>query len=176
MIDKEKIKNFFIYTGIIIVLVLALVQTSKFMRDTSNYIDESIRYQEWKKFEKEFEKEMERFGVEHFKKSQLWKEQEKKNPLPLELRRERFISERQILGLHKKYLTDMEFTAFCILYREMQERQLNAKEVELMMYFILKVTHYATPEEKKIFEEGQELSKKMENHVAPSEPPTEDKK
>ncbi|MCX6578560.1 MAG: hypothetical protein NT166_00065, partial [Candidatus Aminicenantes bacterium] len=81
-----------------------------------------------------------------------------------------------IIGFHKKYLTAMEFTAFCILYRDMQERQLNAKEVELMMYFILKVTHFATPEEMKIFEEGQELSKKIEKHIAPNDPPTDDKK
>jgi hypothetical protein len=29
----------------------------------------------------------------------------------------------------------------------------------------LKVTYYATPDEKKIFEEGQELSKKIEIHI-----------
>jgi len=176
MIDKEKIKNFFIYTGIGIVLVLAAVQTSKFMMDTSNYLDESIRYREWKKFEKEFEKEMERFGAETFEKSGSMEEKEKKNPLPLELKRERFVSGKQIFGLHKKYLTAIEFTAFCMLYRDMQERQLNAKEVELMMYFILKVTHFATPEEMKIFEEGLELNKKIENHVAQGEPSTGDKK
>jgi hypothetical protein len=58
----------------------------------------------------------------------------------------------------------------------MQERQLNAKEVELMMYFILKVTHFATPEEMKIFEEGQELHKKIENHITQGDPPIGDKK
>jgi uncharacterized membrane protein (DUF106 family) len=165
MINKEKIKDGLIYTLLVIVLVSGAIYVSIFWMDTTNYIVDNVRYREWKKFEKEFEKETEQFGAENFEKSKLRKEQEKKNPLPLELRRERFVSEKQIMGLHKKYLTGMEYMAFCVLYKEMQERQLNAQEVQLMMFLILKVTYYATPDEKKIFEEGQELSKKIEIHI-----------
>ncbi|MCX6578621.1 MAG: hypothetical protein NT166_00380, partial [Candidatus Aminicenantes bacterium] len=110
MINKEKIKDGLLYTLLLIVLVSGAIYVMKFWMDTTNYIVDNIRYREWKKFEKEFEKEMERYGEETFEKSELREEQEKKNPLPLELKRERFVSGKQIIGFHKKYLTAMEFT------------------------------------------------------------------
>jgi hypothetical protein len=45
-----------------------------------------------------------------------------------------------------------------------------------MLYLISKVTDNATPEEKKIFEEGQELDRKIKEYYAQEESPAKDKK
>jgi hypothetical protein len=174
--NKEKIIQRIVFTLIVIItVVIGFVAPQIFLRTTDSQ-KKDIHYDEREMLKEMFEQEVEQLKEKTFENSQLSQEMEKKNPLPLELRRERFVVFSETMKLHKKYLTVEEYGAFCLLYRDMQERKLDTGEVKLMMYLMLKVTDNATPEEKKIYEEGHELDRKITAYFAQEESPAKDKK
>jgi hypothetical protein len=174
MLKKEQIKEGLKFILLLIVVSVGSFYTAKILHEATPSTDYRIQYKEWEKFKEYFETETEKFREKNFEESQLWQEREEKNPLPVELRRERFVVFNETLKLHKKYLTMEEYAKFCLIYRDMQERKLEIGEVKLMMYLISKVMDNATPEEMKVFEQGKELDKKIKEYYARTETPAKE--